>query len=116
MTVAIIAAAVVSNAAMNVNIAIGRLHHLDSNTIGDANAATVFNTQPAMKNAVATLLAILTNARIFTTSAGKAMVEPGRSSFRMMAMGLNQNFTLGCEQDVIPSSLYPSQKFQRPTW
>lgn len=63
--------------------------------MGLMRAETALMTQPIMKKVVMTLEAIRTSARMLITSAGRAMVEPGRSSSRMMATGLNQYFTEG---------------------
>lgn len=90
MTVAIIAAAVVNNAPINVNMEMAKLHHRLKMTIGVIRAATALITHPVMKNADITLLATFTKWRIVTTFAGIAIVDPGRSSFKIMAMGLNQ--------------------------
>jgi hypothetical protein len=51
----------------------------------------------------------LRRERIVVISAGRGIVAPAKSSERMMVMGLNQKSALGVEQNVMPSSLYPSQ-------
>lgn len=60
--------------------------------------------------------AILMSFKMLLICAGKAIVAPESSSFKKIETGLNQYSPCGFEQLVIPSLLYPSQKFHRPTW
>jgi hypothetical protein len=105
MTVAMIVAVAVSSAAMKVKIAIGKLHHLENNTIGVMKMETKFMHTPVKKKPNIKWEAILIRFKILLIFAGSAIVAPARSSLSRISTGLNQYSVLGSEQSVIPSPL-----------
>jgi hypothetical protein len=90
ITVAMIVAATVSNAWMNVQTAIANDHHRLFMTMGVMKIETNVMQMPVKKNPNMRLLAILINFRILVISAGKAIVAPERSSLSRISTGLNQ--------------------------
>lgn len=57
---------------------------------------------PVMKKPNMMLEAVFTSESVETTSLGRAMVAPARSSLRIMSTGLNQYMFWGGEQSVMP--------------
>ena len=90
MTVAMTVAAAVNNAAMNVQIANGRLHHLEYSTIGAKKILTRFMQIPVRKKPNMRCDTIFMRCKMLLISAGRAMVAPARSSLRRISTGLNQ--------------------------
>lgn len=105
MTVAMIVAAVVSSAAMKVQIAKGKDHHLLYNVMGAVKMDMKFMQMPVRKKPNMMWLAIRIRDKMLLISAGKAMVAPARSSLSRISTGLNQYRLVGVEQSVMPSLL-----------
>lgn len=90
ITVAMIVAAAVSRAAMNVQIAMGKLHHLLNSTTGVMKIETKFMQTPVKKKPNIRWLAILIRFKILLIFAGNAIVAPASNSLSRISTGLNQ--------------------------
>lgn len=88
----------VRRAATNVQITIGRLHHLENRAAGVMKIEIKFMQIPVKKAPNMRRLAIRINFRILLISAGRAIVAPAKSSLSKTSTGLNQKRAFGFEQ------------------